>query len=408
MKNALVGLSGGPSVAINSSLAGVISQASKSEQIDKIYGAINGIEGVLGEHLVELDRYSDEHSIELLKQTPAMAIGSCRHRLKSESYSKIAEVFERYNIGYFFYIGGNDSMDTVLKLSKYCQQKSIDVKIIGVPKTIDNDLCLTDHTPGFGSSAKYIYNTVSEIIRDSEIYPVKNVVIVEIMGRDSGYLTLAGGLPYFTGGQLPQIVAIPEKSFDPDEFIEQIKTLHQTTDTVVAVVSEGITTADGEYVGMNSKSGAVDSFGHSYLSGVGKYLEGYVASKIGCKVRSIELNVLQRCATHLASKTDIDEAFLIGQQGVKSALQGETGMMMVYERVGSGAEYKVEIKSADVGLIANQVKKIGEEWFDFSNEQTKQSIVDYLMPLMKGDIEFIKDDNGLIKHLNIDTTKTTK
>lgn len=400
LKNILIGLSGGPSVAINASLAGIMKAATKSEKIDTIYGAVNGIEGVLNDAIIDLGPYTNDYHLSLLQQTPAMALGSCRHKLKEESYPVIHKLLEKYNVGYFFYIGGNDSMDTVLKLNQYFQDNNIDIQVIGVPKTIDNDLPVTDHTPGFGSSAKYLYHTISEVIRDSEIYPVKNVVIGEIMGRNSGWLTLAAGLPRFLGKKAPHIIAIPEVSFCEDEFIEKVKKIHQTEKTVICVVSEGIKTKDNEYVGMSTKSGCVDSFGHTYLSGVGKYLEGLVMRKIGCKVRSIELNVMQRCSSHLASKVDIDEAMLIGEKAVEVAENGQTGITMVFNRT-SNNPYQVEISSTDVVNIANKAKDVPKEWFDLDNEKVQQEIVAYMLPLIQGEITPIKDETGLPIYINL-------
>ncbi|MEG2428922.1 MAG: diphosphate--fructose-6-phosphate 1-phosphotransferase, partial [Oscillospiraceae bacterium] len=295
-RNILIGLSGGPSVAINSSLAGIIDAAYKSAQIDTIFGAVNGVVGVLNDNLITLNQYADENSLEILKQTPAMAIGSCRKKLDENDFPKIVSVLEKHDIGCFFYIGGNDSMDTVLKLKEYFVEQNIDILVIGVPKTIDNDLMATDHTPGFGSSAKYLYHTVNELICDSEIYPIKNVVIIEIMGRDSGWLTLAAGLGRFLGKKMPHIIAIPEIAFDEENFIKQINKIHEKDKTVVCVISEGIMDSEKNYIGQSAKSGMVDTFGHTYLSGVGKYLEGLVMEKVGCKVRSVELNVMQRCS----------------------------------------------------------------------------------------------------------------
>lgn len=399
-QNILVGLSGGPSVAINATLSGIIKAGTQSDCFNKIYGARNGIEGVLKEDLIDLAPYSDEHSLALLMQTPAMALGSCRHRLKPESFEQILATFRKYEIGYFFYIGGNDSMDTVLKLDRYFKQNKVDIKVIGVPKTIDNDLPVTDHTPGFGSSAKYLYHTMSEIIRDTEIYPVETVVIVEIMGRNSGWLTLASALPRFLGQSAPHIIAIPEVCFDEEKFIQQINEVHKLEKAVICVVSEGIKTANGEYVGMDTKSGKVDSFGHTYLSGVGKHLEFLVADKIGCKVRSIELNVMQRCASHLASLTDLEEGRLVGENAVKSALLNQSGITMVFNRV-SDNPYKVEIGYTDVENIANKEKDVSPEWFDLDNADVHKEIVQYMLPLIKGKLEPITDATGLPLYINI-------
>lgn len=393
-KNILIGLSGGPSVAINSSLAGIISSAKNNEKFDKIYGALNGIEGVINDNIIDLSEYSDERNLEILKQTPAMALGSCRHKLKPDSFSVIEKVLLKYDIGYLFYIGGNDSMDTVLQLSHYFKKTGSPIKVIGVPKTIDNDLPVTDHTPGFGSSAKYLYHTISEIVRDSLIYPVKSVVIVEIMGRNSGWLTLAAGLSRFLGKSAPHIISIPEVVFDEEEFINKINEVHKTQKPVICVVSEGIKDKTGIYVGMSTKSGAVDIFGHTYLSGVGKYLEGLVAKKIGCKVRSIELNVMQRCSSHLASKTDIQEAEIVGQKAVKAAEDGQTGVTIIMERI-TNSPYTIRYSSTDVAYIANKAKDVPHCWYNLEDEKVQAEIVEYMLPLIKGDIEQIKDETGL-------------
>ena len=396
-KNILIGLSGGPSTAINASMAGVIRAASASSRFNTVYGALHGIAGVL----------SSEEKLRLLIQTPAMALGSCRKKLTAADWPAIEQVFQDYDIGVFFYIGGNDSMDTVLQLDRYFKENGSGVQVIGVPKTIDNDLPVTDHTPGFGSSAKYLYHTMHEIIRDSEIYPIKNVVVVEIMGRNSGWLTLAAGLEHFMGGVYPQIVAIPEIPFDEFGFLNQVKELLKTEHTVICAVSEGIRNHNGDYVGMETKSGAVDTFGHTYLSGVGKYLELQIAEKIGCKVRSIELNVMQRCSAHLASKTDLDEAVQIGEAAVSAAEAGATGIMMVFERT-SNHPYAVRIAQTDVSNVANLAKDVPECWHDLSDQSVRDEIKQYLLPLMQGELEPIRDKTGLPVFLDIRGIHSTR
>lgn len=401
LKNLLVGQSGGPSAAINASLAGVLAEGIASEKIGKVYGAVNGISGVLADHIQEMDMMENEELLHLLKITPAMALGSCRHKLAEidsdpESYQKIEAVFDKYNIGYFFYIGGNDSMDTVDKLNRYFCRIKKDVKVIGVPKTIDNDLVMTDHTPGFGSAAKYLAVTVDEIIRDTSIYAVKSVTIMEIMGRDSGWLTLAAALPKLLGGSKPDIVALPEVSFDENAFLEQINTLFQTTNNIVAVVSEGIRDQHGNYIGEDTKSGSTDIFGHQYLSGVGKYLEQLIHARIGCKVRSIEVNLMQRCAAHLASQTDLDEAEQIGRAAVKRALEGVSGEMMIFRRV-SDHPYQIEIDSYPIGQIANKAAMVPDTMLDLDNSSCREKAADYLLPLIQGDVPQIKDENGMPK-----------
>lgn len=374
--------------------------AEASEKIGTVYGAKNGIQGVLNDTIVNLEPYCNDYNIALLQQTPAMALGSCRCKLTEEDYPRIAEIFNKYEIGYFFYIGGNDSMDTVAKLGRYFKENNMDICAVGVPKTIDNDLPVTDHTPGFGSAAKYLYHSISEIIRDSHIYPVDNVVIVEIMGRDSGWLTLASGLPRFLGNDTPDIIAIPEVAFDENKFLEKIRDVQKEKHTVVCVVSEGIRDGNGSYVGQDAKSGAVDTFGHAYLSGIGKYLEGLVARKIGCKVRSIELNVLQRCASHLASKTDLDEAFAAGCKAVELAENGESGVMVTMLRASSNP-YRIEYSCTDVNNVANKAKDIPERWFNLYDESIYPEITEYLLPLIKGSLEHITDDTGLPKYIDI-------
>ena len=401
LKNLLVGQSGGPSAAINASLAGVLAEGIASEKIGKVYGAVNGISGVLADHIQEMDMMENEELLHLLKITPAMALGSCRHKLAEidsdpESYQKIEAVFDKYNIGYFFYIGGNDSMDTVDKLNRYFCRIKKDVKVIGVPKTIDNDLVMTDHTPGFGSAAKYLAVTVDEIIRDTSIYAVKSVTIMEIMGRDSGWLTLAAALPKLLGGSKPDIVALPEVSFDENAFLEQINTLFQTTNNIVAVVSEGIRDQHGNYIGEDTKSGSTDIFGHQYLSGVGKYLEQLIHARIGCKVRTIEVNLMQRCAAHLASQTDLDEAEQIGRAAVKRALDGASGEMMIFRRV-SDHPYQIEIDSYPIGQIANKAAMVPDTMLDLDNSSCREKAADYLLPLIQGDVPQIKDENGMPK-----------
>ena len=399
IKNLLVGQSGGPSAAINASLAGVIAEGISSEQIGKVYGAVNGIIGVIQDNLVEMNDIADEENFRLLKHTPAMALGSCRHKLGALSedlteYKQIESVFRKYQIGYFFYIGGNDSMDTVDKLSRYFSSTDLDVRIIGVPKTIDNDLIETDHTPGFGSAAKYLAVTVDEIIRDTSIYPTKSVTIMEIMGRDSGWLTLAAALPRILGGPKPDITALPEIPFDETAFLERIKSLFEKTNNIVAVVSEGLRDADGNYVGQDAKSGVTDIFGHQYLSGVGKYLETLVREKIGCKVRSIEVNLMQRCAAHLASQTDLDEAELAGRAAVRRAVAGGSDEMMVFHRV-SDSPYRIEVVGKPVSQIANQVRVVPPEMRDMDDPECRERAADYLLPLICGSVDQEIDENGM-------------
>lgn len=398
-KNVLIGQSGGPSVAINATLAGVIAAAQQNPSVDRIYGMRHGIEGVLADNLIDL---TDFDRLEALKATPAMALGSCRHKLPGDishpDYQTIDQLLKKYEIGYVFYIGGNDSMDTAEKLHSFYEGKPDSPKIIGLPKTIDNDLPCTDHTPGFGSAARYLAVTVNELIRDTAIYNVPSVTIVEIMGRDSGWLTLAAALPHFMGGDKPDIIAIPEIPFSEEAFLDRVRELLPVHRNVLAVVSEGLRDSSGQYVGSQTKSGVVDIFGHQYLSGVGKYLEGLVKHQIGCKVRSIELNLMQRCSSHLASKTDVDESFAVGQAGFAAALQGESGRMLAIRRV-SDQPYTIAIETIDISQAANRARLVPQKWFDLENPVVQQEICRYLLPLIQGEQPQFCDEYGFADYV---------
>ena len=306
MKNCFVAQSGGPTVAINASLAGVIAGVAESGIYDTLYGSVNGIKGIIDDNLMNLSN-TIAGNPELMKRlihTPAMYLGSCRFKLPSwkedvSVYETIFNRFKEYNIGAFFYIGGNDSMDTVLKLSDYARSIGSDIRIIGVPKTIDNDLMVTDHTPGFGSAAKYVATSVLEVAHDTYIYAVKTVTIIEIMGRDAGWLTAAAALARNSYSNAPQLIYLPETDFNREEFVEDVRCLLKTNDSVVVAVSEGIHDADGKYISAGESS--ADTFGHSQLSGVGKALEYIIKDTLGVKVRSIEINTLQRCGAHISS-----------------------------------------------------------------------------------------------------------
>ena len=400
-KTLLVGQSGGPSCAINATLAGVIHAASESKKVERILGSFHGIEGVLRDNTIDLTNFTE---LDKLSATPAMALGSCRFKLPADQndpiYGKILERLEEWNVGWFLYIGGNDSMDTVSKLAAYFaeirrQQPEREVPVVfGLPKTIDNDLPGCDHTPGYGSAARYLSVTMQELIRDTAIYALPSVTIVEIMGRNAGWLTLAAGLPKFMGGCKPDIVAIPEVPFDEDDFLDRIRELQKKEHTVIVAVSEGIRDKNGDYVGSSSKSGAVDVFGHAYLSGVGKYLEHLVKYKIGCKVRSIELNLMQRCSAHLASKTDLDESFSVGAYGTKQALDGVTGKMAVIRRGEENCEYKAVYDCEEIEKCANQELLVPEKWFDLENADAQKEICDYILPLIKGEAKKFTDPYG--------------
>ena len=400
-KTLLVGQSGGPSCAINATLAGVIHAATESEKVERILGSFHGIEGVLRDNTIDLTNFTE---LDKLCATPAMALGSCRFKLPADQndpiYGRILERLEEWNVGWFLYIGGNDSMDTVSKLAAYFaevrrQQPDREVPVVfGLPKTIDNDLPGCDHTPGYGSAARYLSVTMQELIRDTAIYALPSVTIVEIMGRNAGWQTLAAGLPKFMGGCKPDIVAIPEVPFDEDDFLDRIRELQKKEHTVIVAVSEGIRDKNGDYVGSSSKSGAVDVFGHAYLSGVGKYLEHLVKHKIGCKVRSIELNLMQRCSAHLASKADLDESFSVGAYGTEQALDGVTGKMAVIRRGEENGEYKAVYDCEEIEKCANQELLVPKKWFDLENTEVQKEICDYILPLIKGEAQKFTDPYG--------------
>ncbi len=399
-KNAIVGQSGGPTAAINASLAGVIKEACASEAIGKIYGMRNGISGMMEEHLVELNALGeDEKKLSLLSKTPASYLGSCRYKLPAEDgpvYDKIFAILEKYNIGYFFYIGGNDSMDTIMKLSALSAKRGSEVRFVGVPKTIDNDLQGIDHTPGYGSAAKYIATTVREISADVNVYDIEAVTIVEIMGRDAGWLAASSALARYQGLG-PDLIYLPETAFDIDSFVEDVKTIMQKKKSLLIAVSEGIRFADGTYVCEMQSGSGTDAFGHKQMGGVGQVLAAYIKQKLGCKSRSVELNISQRCAGHLLSKTDITESFGVGASAVRTALSGETGVMETIVR-NSDAPYQVDFASVDVTTVANKEKIVPKHFIADNQHDVTDAFVAYAMPLIAGEVmpEF---ENGVPKQL---------
>ncbi len=405
--NAVVGQSGGPTAAINATLAGVIrgvkDQSVHGGAIGTLYGMRNGVEGLIEERLINLsERFADDADIDILESTPAAALGSCRKKLPKPAddpafFENLIAIFKKYDIRYFFYIGGNDSMDTVAKLSEYTTMCDYEMRIIGVPKTIDNDLVVTDHTPGFGSAAKYIATTMQEIIRDCAVYTTKAVTIVEIMGRDAGWLTAASAIGRAVNGVAPNLVYLPERSFSMEEFFEDVKKELEKQPNVVVAVSEGIRFADGTYVGEGAQSGAVDIFGHKYLSGTGKALEIAVKNEIGCKVRSVELNISQRCAAHLASETDIDESVRVGRGAVFAAAQGVTRRMMTILREDKET-YSSIINHSDVSEIANKVKHVDGKFINERGNNVTDECCKYLLPLIVGERKN-KYENGLPVHI---------
>ncbi len=398
MKNCIVGQSGGPTAVINSSLCGVATAALKSEKIDKVFGAINGVEGVLKENFLDMSTVlKTEEDAEILKHTPASYLGSCRFKLPKlddeEFYKNIFDIFTRNNIGYFFYIGGNDSMETVDKLSAYAKKINYDINIIGVPKTVDNDLMETDHTPGFGSAAKYIATTVREIGIDSDVYNLNSVTIVEIMGRNAGWLTAASILARNDVLKAPHLIYLPEDNFSDEKFLGDIKDLNaKGVNNIIVAVSEGIKYADGTYVCESASSGLTDNFGHKNLSGTAKVLENLVREKLGYKARGVEINVSQRCAAHFTSETDVCEAFKVGESAVKEAENGGSGMMMAFVRT-SNNPYTLEIKAKEISKIANGERVVPKEWIVNGNDLT-DDMIEYLKPLVLGEPK-LKTKNGI-------------
>ncbi|MGN0584830.1 MAG: 6-phosphofructokinase [Ruminococcus sp.] len=401
--NIVVAQSGGPTCAINASLVGVFREAMKVQEIDAIFGSVNGIEGVIDDRLIDLKTmFRTDNDVELLRQTPSTVLGSCRYKLADSSkddtaYKKIVQCFIRRQIGAFFYIGGNDSMDTVMKLSQYVKEQGLDVKVIGIPKTIDNDLCITDHTPGFGSAAKYVAVTMQEIIRDSAVYSIPSVTIVEIMGRHAGWLAASSAILHANNQAAPHLIYVPERPLTLERFFDDLRCEMAKHQAVVVAVSEGVEVQEAgceEY-----QSGVTDSFGHKYLSGIGKFLENAVRSEFGCKVRSIELNVMQRCSSHIGSATDIREAEEIGAAGVRCALSGETGKVMVFRRVRT-EPYTVVIEPAPAESIANREKYLPSSYINESGNNITDKALSYFMPLIQGEPNIIMK-NGIPEHFLI-------
>lgn len=394
--NLLIAQSGGPTTAINATLAGVLKLASISDRVDKAYGAKNGIEGVLKEQFIDLeDLIKDVDAINKLSLTPGAALGSCRYKLKNisdnnEEYKKIIDILIKHEISYFIYIGGNDSMDTVMKLSQYCEKNNIKtIKIIGAPKTIDNDLAEIDHTPGFGSAAKYIATTFAEIERDILVYESKSVTIVEVMGRNAGWLTASSALSRLNGNKGPSLIYLCERIFDESKFIEDVNEKLKRQNSIIVAVSEGIKTKDGNYLSSkcDNENQISDMFGHTYIAGAAKHLEQVVKKEIGCKVRSVELNLMQRCAMHIASATDITESSMLGMKALQLALEGKTGLMASLKRVNSyGEGYKVEYTSVHIEKVANVEKRVPQEWINENGNDVKNELLNYLHPLIQGEV----------------------
>lgn len=399
MKNMIVGQSGGPTAVINGSLYGVVSEGFKHpESIEHVYGMINGIEGFLSNQIMDMHPLLKNGDLELIRTTPGSYLGSCRYKLPEDLndpvYPELFQKFEDYNIGYFFYIGGNDSMDTVSKLSRYADKIQSPIRVIGVPKTIDNDLVETDHTPGFGSAAKFVATTVREIAIDASVYDnKKSVTIVEIMGRHAGWLTAASALARKFEGDNPVLIYLPEVAFNQEDFLEKVKKALETTPNLVVCVSEGINDGNGTFICEFASDVGVDTFGHKMLTGSGKYLENLIKEKLGVKVRSVELNVSQRCSSSCLSKTDLDEADHSGAFAVNAALNGETGKMISFVRTNT-SPYELSFSTADVNIICNQEKAVPLSWITKDGSDVTDEFIRYVAPLIQGSVD-VPTENGL-------------
>ena len=389
--NLLVGQSGGPTAVINGSLYGVVSEGIANPSINKVIGMVNGIEGFLNGSTMDMEPLKASGELERIRTTPGSFLGSCRYKLPEDLgdpvYPELFKKLEEYEIGYFFYIGGNDSMDTVSKLSRYAASVGNDIRIIGVPKTIDNDLVETDHTPGFGSAAKYVASTVREIAIDAFVYDnKKSVTIVEIMGRHAGWLTAASVLARKFEGDNPALIYLPEHAFDPEAFIEKVREKMETVSNLVVCISEGINDGNGTFICELASDVGVDNFGHKMLTGSGKYLENLLKERLDVKVRSIELNVCQRCSSACLSAADLNEAVESGRFAVNAALSGETGKMISFLRTES-SPYHLEYGRVDVNVVCNKEKPVPKEWIIDDGSDIGEDFILYAAPLIQGAVD---------------------
>ena len=394
---AILGQSGGPTSVINASAAGVFIEALKQDSITNVFGAKHGIKGILNEEFYDMSK-EDLKELELLKTTPSSDIGSVRYKLKDaevddSDYKRLLEVFKKYNIRYFFYNGGNDSMDTCNKVSKFFQKSGWECRCIGVPKTIDNDLAVTDHCPGYGSAAKYVATTLMEIKHDSSVYDTPMVAVVEVMGRNAGWLTAASQLATEAGFG-PDLIYLPELPFDFDSFMSKVEKKIKENVHVLIAVSEGVKTKDGKYIPEMFKELATDSFGHAQLGGTAQVLADQIHNKFGVKVRAIEFNLMQRCAQHLASKADITEAYTAGKKAVQYAVKGVTDKMVGFKRSYVNGKYKCNYVLIDLALVANDEKKIPLDWINEDGTSLNHKFVEYALPLIQGDMK-APLENGL-------------
>ncbi|MGO5022058.1 6-phosphofructokinase [Lawsonibacter sp. LCP25S3_G6] len=405
----IIGQSGGPTAVINASAQGVIQTALKSECITRVLGAAHGIKGVLEDKLYDMSQ-EDPAELELMKFTPSSALGSCRYKLADPDkddtdYKRILEIFKKYNVRYFFYNGGNDSMDTCNKISKYMQKVGYECRIMGVPKTIDNDLNGTDHCPGFASAAKYIATSCAEVWQDAHVYDTGMVTVIEIMGRHAGWLAGSAALASLTGCG-PDLVYLPEVDFDMDKFVADVKAIYEKTGKCMVAVSEGIHFADGRFVS-EAETSATDGFGHAQLGGLAVKLADIIKKQTGAKVRGIELSLLQRCGSHLASKTDVEEAWRAGSAAVEAAVSGVTDKMVAFQCTRENGKYDCQISLEPLDIVANFEKKVPLEWINAAGNGVEQPFIDYVLPLIQGELDTPKE-NALPRFAHLKKVLTTE
>ena len=384
----IFGQSGGPTSVINASAAGVFTQALTEEKITAVYGAAHGIKGILEEDFYDMAQ-EDAEQFELLKTTPSSALGSVRYKLKDPDvddtdYKRILEVFKKYNIRYFFYNGGNDSMDTTNKISKFLQKSGYDCNVIGVPKTIDNDLMGTDHCPGYGSASRYVATTLMEIYQDARVYNTPMITVVEIMGRNAGWLTASAALATYKGSG-PDLIYLPEVPFTVKKFLSDVRKVYEKSGKVIVAFSEGCKDENGTYIAEMGAELAKDAFGHAQLGGAAAVLANKAKEEFGCKVRGIEFSLMQRCGAHLGSKTDVDEAFSTGQEAVKAAVSGLTDHMVAFERVMVDGKYTCNLKLVNLSISANTEKTVPAEWINEEGNFVTNDFIEYALPLIQGD-----------------------
>ncbi|MDD7367474.1 MAG: 6-phosphofructokinase [Clostridiales bacterium] len=405
---AVIGQSGGPSSVINASAYGAIKTALDSDVITNVYGMCNGIRGLLDDNLIDMAK-EDPDELALMKYTPSSALGSCRYKLKDPDeddtdYKTILEMFKKYDIRYFFYNGGNDSMDTCNKISKFMLKNGYECRCMGIPKTIDNDLAGTDHCPGFASAAKYIATSVMEVYHDSRVYDTGMITIMECMGRHAGWLTASAALAN-VGGNGPDLIYVPEVDFDLDSFTAKVKEIYAKQKKCFVVVSEGIHDKEGTFIAeYANKNMAKDSFGHAQLGGTAAFLANYIKEQTGAKVRGIELSLLQRCAAHCASQTDIDESFASGKAAVDNAIAGVTDKMVGFECTRENGKYTCNIKLFPLTIVANTEKKLPLEWINETGDGINQGFIDYALPLIQGETKLTKE-NGLPRFVHLKKIK---